>query len=120
MSFVNEYMSKEDERKYGFSQYWTVDREAGVFLISSGINKEKNITFELRHYSDGKLIAKMKAIENLITKASKRCVISYDVLNLFIQEGSGYSNITTMLKDAVVKHSMGLSKSSNVEVRVVL
>lgn len=30
MAFVNEFITEEDEKKYGHSSTWTIDRERGV------------------------------------------------------------------------------------------
>ncbi len=130
MTFTQEYIPEEDKKKYGHDSIWTIDRERGVFLISSGLNRERGMTFYLYRCSDGNLLLRAEATEISIKKVPESdnpadgFIRRYEVSKLFIPESFKNNSVDNfpLLEEAIIEDCGGLpnKKFRNIEVEVTL
>lgn len=129
MVFVKEYISEEDKKKYGHTSTWTIDRERKVFLINSGLDRERGMECALYRYQDGELLFKTRAVEHSIKKVpdsndpADGFIQRYVISNLFIPQShlSDQNKILVMVREALIESCSGLpnQKFTNIEVEVI-
>ena len=103
MSFANEYLTDEDERKkYGSSQV-TLDRERGAWLTRSGGGGPRPEFIEL-HWQDEEI--KMHAYESRTGTSEDGLVITWKVAKMDIPEKleTQRTDIIEMIREALIAH----------------
>lgn len=90
MTFLKEYTSEEDNKKFGISSSWIIDREREIFMEYEYFGREDNlIRFKLRSYVDGKLLIQADAKDRSVEYCKELNVKTaawYDLYNTFIPE----------------------------------
>lgn len=86
MTFIKEYISEEDKKKYGHTSTWTVDRERGVFLTSSYFGRDNHVDFKMYDCSANQLLVTATAKDKSSGNPKDGILKYYEIYNIFVPE----------------------------------
>ena len=111
MTFIKEYISEEDKKKFGHTSTWTIDRERGVFLIPE-YGRESQMEFQMYNLSDGKVVLRAKAKDKSSGNPQDGLLRWYEIYNLFVIESlrSKENELVNILVEALDVFGHGITK----------